>query len=196
MKRFILALLISLFGMNVLHAQGQSSGDCIAAPPNQLEIGSQAIIQENLGSPVNLRVVPSTLATKIGELEAGDQVNVIAGPVCGRGNNLYSWWQIELGSGLTGWVAEGDSFLQRAIYFIAPAGQSNVAAGDSNATAEICDAAPPSQVDIGSVAEVNPVVRTVRLRNAPSGDVLQELNTGVQMEIIAGPRCGDNDRGL
>ena len=187
---FVLFIGIFIFGVQITAAQDADDRICIAAPPIQLEVGVQAIVQRNLGSPLTVRDEGSTYGSPIGELAPRTLVTVIGGPQCGRANNLYTWWQIEAEDGLTGWVAEGDSFRSSAQYFIAPLEASDIDPEGVN-----CGAAPPSQVTIGDYARVSQRIGAdLVLRDAPSGRILDYLLMGTRVQILDGPRCGTNNR--
>ena len=185
---FLMAL--AILGARTASAQNPDDRICIAAPPIQLQVGGQAIVQRNLGTALTVRDEGSTYGSPVGELAPRTIVQVIGGPQCGRANNLYTWWQIETDDGLTGWVAEGDSFRSTAQYFITPLDRSDVAPEGEN-----CGAAPPSQVDIGDFARVSERIGAdLVLRETPSGRILDYLLIGTRVQIIDGPRCGTNNR--
>lgn len=195
-RRFIGLMLVMtclmLLGDEVTSAQSPSATPypCIVAPPMQLSVGIDAIIQNNNGVPLNIRDEASTYGSIIGQVETRTIVKVLDGPRCGRANNLYTWWQIQTPDGLTGWVAEGDAFRSSAQYFIAPLENSNVDPEGVN-----CGAAPPSRVDVGSFAVVDEGAHAdVMLRDAPSGRILDFLQWGTVLEVVGGPRCGENNR--
>ena len=189
---FWLTILVALstLGPQTILAQDADDRICVAAPPMQLQVGLQAIVQRNLGTPLTVRDEGSTYGAVVGELAPRTVVTVIGGPQCGRANHLYTWWQIEAEDGFTGWVAEGDSFRSNAQYFIAPLDRSDIAP-----EGEACGAAPPSQVEIGDFARVSDRIRAdLVLREEPSGRILDYLLQGTRVQIIGGPRCGTNNR--
>ena len=61
--------------------------------------GTVAAIDDGL----NVRSAPSTEGAIVGVLNTGQQVAVVGGPESGSG---YTWWQVQLGDGTQGWVAE------------------------------------------------------------------------------------------
>jgi hypothetical protein len=190
MRQQFFALILFL-GMTVLGARAVSAQDaCIAAPPAQIEVGMQVIVQRNQGTPLTVRDEGSTYGSVIGELPPRSIVTVVGGPQCGRANGLYTWWQVASEEGLVGWVAEGDSFRSTAQYFIAPLDRSDI-----QPEGEACGAAPPSQVEIGDFAVVSQRIGTdLVLRETPSGRILDYLLMGTRVQIVDGPRCGTNNR--
>ena len=56
-------------------------------------------------TPNNVRSEAAT-GSVIGQLQPGEDFQVLAGPVCVDG--MY-WWQIDNYHGLVGWTAEGNS---------------------------------------------------------------------------------------
>jgi len=164
---------------------------CVSAPPMQLVLGAQAIVQDsNNNAPLNLRDEPSTYGAKIGELPRRTVVTVIEGPLCGRANNLFAWWRVETADGLSGWAAEGDSSRTQDQYFLAPLDHSNIDPDGVN-----CGAAPVSMVSLGTFAAVSESAGAdLVLREEPSGRIIDFLNFGSLMTVIDGPRCGTNQR--
>lgn len=56
--------------------------------------------------PNIVREAPGRNSTKIGLIQPGEEVEILDGPACADG---WVWWQVRsLGTGLTGWTAEGD----------------------------------------------------------------------------------------
>lgn len=57
------------------------------------------------GDANNLRNAPETGAV-VGQADAGEQVRILDGSVCGRANGLL-WWKVSNAAGVVGWTAEG-----------------------------------------------------------------------------------------
>lgn len=77
---------------------------CPNAMPSQISVGMNARVTFTDGRPVNVRNAPSGSRTT--QLEEGVAFTIIGGPQC---NSVYTWWQIRMTDGTTGWVAEGDT---------------------------------------------------------------------------------------
>jgi hypothetical protein len=77
---------------------------CGTALPPRLVIGNYGALDANT-TPNNVRSEAAT-GDVIGQLQPNDDFIVVAGPVCADG--MY-WWQVDNGSGLVGWTAEGSS---------------------------------------------------------------------------------------
>ena len=77
---------------------------CEGTLPSILQIGSSAQVSNTDGIPLRVREAPG--GAVLTEITEGTQFDVLGGPECFDG---YTWWQIELASGTTGWSAEGDN---------------------------------------------------------------------------------------
>ena len=104
--------------LTTVHAQQDYAqiGNCHHAPRQELRIGAAAVA---LASSY-LRSAPFWAdATRIRLIGPADNlgIQIIGGPVCALYNlGEYSYWQVQLSNGQTGWMAEGD-FKQ---YYLAP----------------------------------------------------------------------------
>ena len=76
---------------------------CPNAVPSQVDVGTNARVTFTDGRPLNVRNAPS--GTRTTQLAEGVPFTIIGGPEC---NSVYTWWQIRMTDGTTGWVAEGD----------------------------------------------------------------------------------------
>jgi hypothetical protein len=63
-----------------------------------------------------VRAQPDRSSSELDRLQPGTAVTIIGGPVCASN---WSWWEIETGEGIIGWVAEGGDAIDP--YFICPA---------------------------------------------------------------------------
>jgi len=70
--------------------------------PTGLAVGGTAKI--NAAGGLNVREQASRSAKQVGKLNSGVVVTLIGGPAEADG---YTWWQVDNGSGLKGWVAAG-----------------------------------------------------------------------------------------
>ncbi|MDQ7025147.1 MAG: SH3 domain-containing protein [Anaerolineae bacterium] len=68
-----------------------------------LTVNGVAIISTTEGDRLNMRNQPRLSATIAARLDNGTQVVLLDGPVAGDG---FTWWQVRLNTGLTGWVVE------------------------------------------------------------------------------------------
>lgn len=82
---------------------------CPNSPAPRLEVGEKGLVTP--GDDNNLRDSPN--GSRVGEMKAGTEFDVLEGPVCGRGN--LSFWRVQAGE-LTGWTAEG----QGSEYWLEP----------------------------------------------------------------------------
>jgi hypothetical protein len=88
--------------------------ECDARYPSRLAKGGKAYVNEDPPLPNRVRVEPDSNAEVIGQIEPGEIVNLVDGPLCKDG---WVWWYIQSRkSGLTGWTSEGD----RIEYWLAP----------------------------------------------------------------------------
>lgn len=83
------------------------AGTLTASPP-KLAVGDIARATDS----VNLRGGPTTNASAITTLNAGERLTIVAGPVAA---DSYAWYQVRTADGTTGWIAA--DFLQ----LVAPA---------------------------------------------------------------------------
>jgi hypothetical protein len=87
---------------------------CSPAPPQRLEPGMEAQVSFRLGLRLRIREEPGLNSAVITSLSRGTRLTVLEGPVCRNG---YKWWNVEIrGTGLTGWMAEGEPRL----YYLDP----------------------------------------------------------------------------
>ena len=82
------------------HADRVATPTSIPAPG--LAVGQTARVAASGG--LNVRDQAATTGNQVGKLNADAVVKVIGGPV--QGEN-YTWWQIDDGAGVVGWVAAG-----------------------------------------------------------------------------------------
>lgn len=80
---------------------------CPGTPESQIAIGFDAV------SDVSLRVRDTPGGEYQFTLNVGDSFLIVGGPQC---QGSYTWWQLRLPNGTTGWAAEADA----SLYFILP----------------------------------------------------------------------------
>ena len=73
---------------------------------SRLHVGNQAYVSFDPPWNNNVRLSPNLGAALLGDLEPGEKMVIIDGPVC---SDQMIWWNIEaLNRNLTGWTSEGD----------------------------------------------------------------------------------------
>ncbi len=145
---------------------------------SQLHLGDSAFISYNTGSNF-LRKEPDTNPTDniIGEIESGEVIIIIDGPVCN-----YGWllWKVQTTRNETGWTPEtnGNEF------WVLPL-----------TTRDLCEGALPSRLVVGSMAKVMEEPDKANWVREEPGDnetFIGKIYPGEWMEIIGGPYCGGN----
>jgi hypothetical protein len=94
-------------------ANGQTTS-CANAPQQQVKVGGNAKVCTQKDS-VAVRSEPSRLGELVTRLATGSPLEIIGGPGCSDG---FSWWQVRMLNGTTGWIAEGGD--EKDPYFICP----------------------------------------------------------------------------
>lgn len=89
--------------------------NCPFSPPQRLKVGEPGRVCTK-SDPVILRASPGKGQPSIKSLATGTTFTVIGGPECA--GNGWSWWQVKLNDGKTGWLAEGGDFYDP--YFLCP----------------------------------------------------------------------------
>jgi hypothetical protein len=86
---------------------------CPGAPPTRLTVGSlaESLPEERL----RLRAAPG--GEYLLSLDQGTRFTIINGPQC---NGNFTWWQLRMTDGTTGWAAEGAITEGENEYFIEP----------------------------------------------------------------------------
>lgn len=118
-------LLVFVFLLLITNSVFAQSNDELSPPecsadtedylPPRLIPGEQARVVFDV--ELNLRPAPSVNTARIGILNGGTNLSVIAGPVC---TEDFLWWEVSSGD-LDGWVAEGS--LEDDEYFVEPRGE-------------------------------------------------------------------------
>lgn len=81
---------------------------CDDGPASQLQLGDRAKIEDNAAFAVRLRREPGLNGTISGTIVVGDILEVTNGPAC---LDQLVWWELtSLGTGSSGWTAEGNSY--------------------------------------------------------------------------------------
>lgn len=92
-----------------------TTSSCPGSPAQRLVVGEKGQVCTKSDSVI-LRASPGKGQPSIKSMPTGTTFTVIGGPEC-AGNN-WSWWQIKLDDGQTGWVAEGGDIYDP--YFLCP----------------------------------------------------------------------------
>ena len=87
---------------------------CPGAPPQRVMIGEKANVCTESDDLI-VRQEPGQDGKELTGIKPGTNFMIINGPSCA---NNWSWWKVELDSGLDGWVAEGGDNIDP--YFICP----------------------------------------------------------------------------
>jgi Tol biopolymer transport system component len=79
---------------------------CPGGLDSRLDIGRQAQVTSDPPTPNNIREAPTKNSRLLGQIQPGEKVDILEGPVCDNG---LIWWQIQsTTSGLKGYTLEGD----------------------------------------------------------------------------------------
>jgi hypothetical protein len=95
-------------------APDPSASSCPGVPPQRMTVNQRGYVCTK-SDPVRLRVSPARSANTLVQIEPGTQFTVIGGPSC---SDNWSWWNVQLNNGTTGWVSEGGDEIDP--YFICP----------------------------------------------------------------------------
>lgn len=88
---------------------------CPSAPLQRMVVGQRGYVC-TVSDSVSLREEPGRSSSKITALTTGVYFTVIGGPSCA---DDWSWWQIQIDDGITGWISEGGDNIDP--YYICPA---------------------------------------------------------------------------
>ena len=91
--------------------EGEDEGTwlpCDNAPPSQLQVGDNATLDQGIEFAIRLRGEPGLTGTIISTITQIDILEIVNGPAC---YDHLVWWEIRsIGTGNSGWTAEGNSF--------------------------------------------------------------------------------------
>ncbi len=80
---------------------------CPGALATRLDRERTAMVSTNPPTPNNLRVGPTRDSDLVGQIQPGEQVEILSGPYCENGT---IWWEVRsLSTNLKGWTLEGDT---------------------------------------------------------------------------------------
>jgi len=79
---------------------------CPGAPDITLKLNDWAMVSTDPPLPNKIRSQPAISGELIGQVQPGENVQVVDGPTCADG---YTWWFVRSLDGLEGWTVEGDN---------------------------------------------------------------------------------------
>lgn len=96
------------FALTTVTVPGQVEGPiyCPGAPPSTISVGIRARVTSSDEDPLPLRLRQTPGGEFIVSIDEGTEFSVIGGPQCA---DQYTWWNIRMADGTTGWSAEGDA---------------------------------------------------------------------------------------
>jgi hypothetical protein len=81
---------------------------------SRLRVGYHAFVSLDPPDPNRIREQPGTQARVLGQIQPGEEIEILEGPACVNG---WVWWKVRSQkTGLTGWTAEGKT----NIYWLVP----------------------------------------------------------------------------
>ena len=142
-----------------------ASGLCALAP--LLEAGDRAIVSPGLANRV--RSAASTNAQVLGNIQPGEVVDVLQGPVC---NDGYYWYRIQ-NARISGWTVEGSADEYWLLYHLD------------------CGNSPPTRLTIGMTAVVTPgEANLIRDGVGTAGaSIIGRMPAGASFDITGYPQC-------
>jgi hypothetical protein len=112
-RGLILALVLAMLLIGAaLPAAAQTAtpgAGCPGLLPSRLIVHERGRVSREDPAPVNVRAEPGTSAEQMGQIPVGVVFYVLEGPSC---TQRYTWFRVKAvieGTGLTGWIAEGDT---------------------------------------------------------------------------------------
>lgn len=164
------------------------SDECPGSPSNYLHIGATATPND-----VILGMVASPNGNWLYQVEFGETVTVVDGPVCANGR----WWLVQTADGRQGWVKDGISTMP---WLVVTSG--GVVPGDVTPNPPLpadplaCSGAPANFLSVGVTAWVIPNSTPNNVRSGPGTgyNVIVQAAPGIPFTIIDGPVCAENFR--
>jgi hypothetical protein len=171
---------------------------CLKPFSSPLKSGIYAYISLSPPLPNRIRSSASLTSNYLGQIEPGEGLKIIQGPICADG---YSWWLVESRNrSLQGWTVEGKGSMQ----WILPCPNENVPCTmratpiisavasniDNNKTEASCRS---DKLAVGMFAEVGKDSLLI-LRSEPyTGEVIGRAGPLSVVKVIDGPTCiGDS----
>jgi hypothetical protein len=154
-----------------------------------LRVGGQATVRTTEGDTLRVRSGPGTSFIVTRSVEPGTVVTLLDGPTSAAG---FTWWNIRLPDGATGWVVEFADGEQTLI----PVGGDTPVVEATPAVAPTAtlgaDPSLASQLRVGDNALIT--TNSLRLRNVAGlgGAVVREMGRNTYVRVISGPTSIDN----
>ena len=150
------------------------------AAPAALTVGELAEVFTTEGDALNVRSAPGTAFEVVDEVEPGQQVRLLEGPVEVDG---FRWWRVETPNRVVGWTVESAD----NVVTLLPTGAPANAETAPQPGAPAVPTPAPGEIFIGGQAVVQ--VAGLRLRQEPSTQttVLAEYQVGTVVNIVGGP---------
>jgi hypothetical protein len=164
---------------------GGSSGGTAAT----LRIGGTATVRTTEGDTLRVRSGPGTSFIVTRQIDPGTVVTLIDGPTSAGG---FTWWNIRMPDGGTGWVVE---FADGEQTLIPTDGDTPVVVATPGVTPTATLGADPSvdsQLRVGDNALIT--TNSLRLRSIAGlgGAVIREMGRNTYVRVIGGPTPIDN----
>lgn len=111
----------------------------------RLRVGSQGrVAMDNNAIPNNVRSIPGTSGTYLGEIPPGGVFTILSGPQCSQVDKLV-WWQVTYNT-ITGWTVEGKVENGRSDYWLEPLDLAQIPTPVGSTTATAISPTNASQV--------------------------------------------------
>jgi serine/threonine protein kinase len=144
--------------------------------PSHLHVGDSAFVNYQ-GGKNKIRSEPdATKDNGVGEIQPGEVVRIIDGPVCSFG---WILWEVETTRQEKGWTPESDG----NEFWLLPL-----------ATRSLCEGALPTRLVAGEKAKVNeepPDSNLIRTGPSRFDKVIGKIRPGNWMMVLEGPTCGE-----
>jgi hypothetical protein len=140
-------------------------------PGTALMVGQPARVAA--GGGLNMREEPRTDGELITRLGAGQRVSVVEGPVTADG---FTWWRVDEGQGVVGWVAQGDGETQ---WLIPRVGELQLAERSPRVGDRVRVTTQPGQL------------LTVRSMPGTSAAEVTRVESGSEFSVVAGPQSAN-----
>jgi hypothetical protein len=105
----IVVLLLTVAAWPAIAQTEEAEPGCPDLLPSRLIVAERGRVSRDDPAPVNVRAEPGTDGEQIGQIPVGVVFFVLEGPEC---TQRYTWYRVKAvveGTGLTGWIAEGDA---------------------------------------------------------------------------------------